>query len=60
MRSNSWRQLAEQVTMETDLKKMDELIYELNHVLGERERDERIALTRQFPTTARLGSQSHK
>ena len=46
MRSNSWRQLAKQVTEETNPKKMSELIHELKHLLGERERDERIALTR--------------
>ena len=45
MRSNSWRQLAKQVTEETNPKRMSELIQELNHLLGERERDERIALT---------------
>jgi hypothetical protein len=60
MRSNMWRLLAEKVTNETDPKKMNQLLHELNHVLGERGRDERIALTRNSPPTARLGFQSHK
>jgi hypothetical protein len=45
MRSNRWRQLAKQITKETNFKKMNELIHELKHVLCERERGERIAMT---------------
>jgi 2-oxo-4-hydroxy-4-carboxy--5-ureidoimidazoline (OHCU) decarboxylase len=61
MRSNEWRQLAEKVTSETDLKKMNELIDELNRVMGERDRDERIALTRNSPSlTTTLASHSHE
>jgi len=37
-------QLAEKITSETDPKKMNELIDELNRVVGERECDERIVL----------------
>jgi hypothetical protein len=61
MRSNKWRQLAEKVISETDPKKMNDLIDELNHLMGERERDERIALTRNSPPlTATLALHSHE
>jgi PAS domain S-box-containing protein len=51
MRSGNWRHLAERATKETNPTKMNELIYELNHVLGERERDERIAMTKTSSST---------
>jgi hypothetical protein len=35
--NQSWRQLAEQASVETDSAKMLEIVSELNRVLGERE-----------------------